>query len=272
MQPDDSAYWVEMVKCRHACPVHTDACGYVNAIAEGRVRRRVPHRPGDESVRVNLRARLRRAVRGELPARGAGRACVDPCVKAIRDRASSGRRPATTRGIVNSRDETMLPPNRGDYERVAVVGGGVSGMTVAHDLTRIGYKVTVFEADDEPGGMTRRRRAGFPAAARPGAARDSGHPVAGRGAEVQYAAGPRLHDPESAATRATRPSSSASGCRRGESCHCRARSWTGSTTAWSFCGPSTRARRCRWASAIVVIGGGNVAYDVARVGIAAGVA
>ena len=26
-------------------------------------------------------------------------------------------------------------------------------MTVAHDLTRIGYKVTVFEADSEPGGM-----------------------------------------------------------------------------------------------------------------------
>ena len=36
VQPDESAYWVEMVKCRHACPVHTDACGYVNAIAEGR--------------------------------------------------------------------------------------------------------------------------------------------------------------------------------------------------------------------------------------------
>ena len=34
--PDATDYWVEMVKCRHACPVHTDACGYVNAIAEGR--------------------------------------------------------------------------------------------------------------------------------------------------------------------------------------------------------------------------------------------
>ena len=34
--PDDSQYWVEMVKCQHACPVHTDACGYVTAIAEGR--------------------------------------------------------------------------------------------------------------------------------------------------------------------------------------------------------------------------------------------
>ena len=31
-----AGYWMEMVKCQDACPVHTDACGYVNAIAEGR--------------------------------------------------------------------------------------------------------------------------------------------------------------------------------------------------------------------------------------------
>jgi NADPH-dependent glutamate synthase beta subunit-like oxidoreductase len=47
----------------------------------------------------------------------------------------------------------MLPANRGDFEKVAVVGGGVSGLTVAHDLIQIGYKVTVFEANNEPGGM-----------------------------------------------------------------------------------------------------------------------
>ena len=34
--PDATDYWTEMVKCRHACPVHTDACGYVTAIAEGK--------------------------------------------------------------------------------------------------------------------------------------------------------------------------------------------------------------------------------------------
>ena len=47
----------------------------------------------------------------------------------------------------------MLPP-KGDYpERVAVVGSGVAGLTVAHDLARAGYKVTVFEAGPVPGGM-----------------------------------------------------------------------------------------------------------------------
>jgi NADPH-dependent glutamate synthase beta subunit-like oxidoreductase len=44
-------------------------------------------------------------------------------------------------------------PNGGDYERVAVVGAGVAGMTVAHDLALLGYKVTVFEASARPGGM-----------------------------------------------------------------------------------------------------------------------
>ena len=34
--PDSTDYWMEMVKCRHACPVGTDACGYVTAIGEGR--------------------------------------------------------------------------------------------------------------------------------------------------------------------------------------------------------------------------------------------
>ncbi len=35
--PDAERYWVEQVKCRVGCPVFTDACGYVTAVAEGRV-------------------------------------------------------------------------------------------------------------------------------------------------------------------------------------------------------------------------------------------
>jgi len=50
-------------------------------------------------------------------------------------------------------NDGMLPPNRGDYERVAVIGAGVSGLTAAHDLVKIGYKVTVFEAENDAGGM-----------------------------------------------------------------------------------------------------------------------
>lgn len=150
--PDDSQYWVEMVKCQHACPVHTDACGYVTAIAEGRY---------EEAYRI---------ARATNPfASICGRVCGAPCeancrrgsldepvaIRALKRFVTDQFGPetgdyASYRAGSNQR---MLPPNRGDYEKVAVIGAGVSGMTVAHDLVQIGYKVTVFEANAEPGGM-----------------------------------------------------------------------------------------------------------------------
>src|SRR5215471_14535928 len=150
--PDQAAYWIEMVKCRHACPVHTDACGYVTAIAEGRY---------EQAYRI---------ARATNPfASICGRVCGAPCetncrrgdvdepvsIRPLKRFVTEQFGPETGdyalhRQAANLR---MLPPNRGEYERIAVVGAGVSGLTVAHDLVRIGYKVTVFEAESEPGGM-----------------------------------------------------------------------------------------------------------------------
>jgi len=150
--PDDSQYWLEMVKCQYACPVNTDACAYVTAIAEGRY---------EDAYR---------AARATNPfASICGRVCGAPCeancrrgsldepvaIRALKRFVTDKFGPETgdyTR-YKEGCDQRMLPPNRGDYERVAVIGAGVSGLTVAHDLVQVGYKVTVFEADSKPGGM-----------------------------------------------------------------------------------------------------------------------
>jgi len=154
---DSADYWIEMVKCRHACPVHTDACGYVTAIAEGRY---------EEAYRI---------ARATNPfASICGRVCGAPCEANCRRRdvdAPVSIRPlkrfvtdrfgpetgdyALYRQAANGR---MLPGHpgkngRGPYEKIAVVGAGVSGLTVAHDLVKIGYQATVFESNAEPGGM-----------------------------------------------------------------------------------------------------------------------
>ncbi len=145
-------YWIKMVKCQHACPVHTNACGYVTAIAEGRY------------------ADAYRIARATNPfASICGRICGAPCE--VNCRRGDLDAPITIRALKrfatdrfgpeagdpshyrDACDQRMLPPNRGDYERIAIVGAGVSGLTVAHDLVQIGYKVTVFEANAEPGGM-----------------------------------------------------------------------------------------------------------------------
>jgi NADPH-dependent glutamate synthase beta subunit-like oxidoreductase len=150
--PDSTDYWVEMVKCRHACPVHTDACGYVTAIAEGRY---------EQAYRI---------ARATNPfASICGRVCGAPCeancrrgdldspvsIRPLKRFVTSQFGPETGDYALyrSANNDAMLPPDRGDYERVAVVGAGVSGLTVAHDLVKIGYKVTVFESDSEPGGM-----------------------------------------------------------------------------------------------------------------------
>ncbi len=150
--PDPTDYWVEMVKCRHACPVHTDACGYVTSIAEGRY---------EDAYRI---------ARAHNPfASICGRVCGAPCETNCRrkdvdapvsirplKRFVTGRFGPETGDYTiyrQANNDRMLPPNRGSYERIAVIGAGVSGLTVAHDLARIGYQVTVFEAHAEPGGM-----------------------------------------------------------------------------------------------------------------------
>lgn len=145
-------YWIKMIKCQHACPVHTNACGYVTAIGEGRY---------EEAYRI---------ARATNPfASICGRVCGAPCE--ITCRRGDVDAPVSIRSLKrfvttqfgpesgdfhihrDACDQRMLPQNHGNYERVAVVGAGVSGLTVAHDLTQIGYKVTVFEANAEPGGM-----------------------------------------------------------------------------------------------------------------------
>ncbi len=145
-------YWMEMVKCQHACPVHTDACGYVTAIAEGR----------DEDA-----YRIARATNpfASICGRVCGAPCEANCRRGSLDEPVSIRalkRFVTSQFGPESGDAShyraganlnMLPPNRGEFEKVAVIGAGVAGMTVAHDLTMLGYKVTVFEAYHKPGGM-----------------------------------------------------------------------------------------------------------------------
>ncbi len=150
--PDAERYWVEQVKCRVGCPVFTDACGYVTAVAEGR----------DEEAYA-----IARATNPFVSI--CGRICGAPCERACR--RGSVDSPISIRAIKRwacelygnetgsderyhrYADERMLPPKGSYAERIAVVGSGVAGLTVAHDLARAGYRVTVFEAGPVAGGM-----------------------------------------------------------------------------------------------------------------------
>jgi len=164
----DLDHWKAQVKCQAGCPVATDAGRYVQLIAEGR----------DQEAYLVARA-------PNPFASVCGRVCAAPCEDACRrgtiDAPISIRalkRYLTERhGVESIHPDTQdrlrqalvgegnryaghlpvvaLSTPRPSRRKVAVVGSGPSGLSAAHDLSLLGYQVTVFEALNEPGGMMR---------------------------------------------------------------------------------------------------------------------
>jgi len=131
--------------CMMACPAHTNAGRYVSLIAEGRF---------EEAYRF---------ARDPNPmASICGRVCAHPCETACRrgeiDRPISIRalkRFLTERHGPESRHPvapTTQPAEKLPY-KVAIVGGGPVGLSAAHDLALMGYSVTIFESSPVAGGM-----------------------------------------------------------------------------------------------------------------------
>lgn len=148
----DNNYWRSLIKCQWGCPVYTDARGYVIAIGEGRYLDAYKH------------------ARGPNPfASMCGRVCGAPCEVACR--RGSIDEPITIRALKRFVTEkfgveTLDPASTIQYStarrdpdnpkagtKVAIIGAGVGGLTAAHDLALLGYKVTVFESHDVAGGM-----------------------------------------------------------------------------------------------------------------------
>jgi formate dehydrogenase (NADP+) beta subunit len=139
--------WLESnFPCMQACPVHTQAGRYVSLIAQGRY---------EEAYRY---------ARAPNPfASVCGRVCGHPCEAACRrgqlDMPISIRalkRFVTERHGPESRNPIEVFPERPRAlraEKVAVIGSGPAGMSAAHDLALLGYPVTIFEAAAVPGGM-----------------------------------------------------------------------------------------------------------------------
>jgi heterodisulfide reductase subunit A-like polyferredoxin len=146
------AYAIEklgVAPCRAACPVNQRAQGYIALIAEGRYR---------EAFRV---------IKEDNPFPSVcGRTCHHPCeghcTRALVDEPvgiMSLKRFVMDYALAYGR-EPVKPAARTRPQWVAVVGAGPAGLTAAHDLAKLGYGVTIFEALPVAGGMM---RVGIPA-------------------------------------------------------------------------------------------------------------
>jgi len=131
--------------CMMACPAGTNAGRYVSLIAEGRF---------EEAYRY---------ARDPNPmASICGRVCAHPCETACR--RGEIDKPIQIRALKRFLTERYGPESRRPLEirrapaaklphRVAIVGSGPVGLSAAHDLALMGYSVTIFEAASVAGGM-----------------------------------------------------------------------------------------------------------------------
>jgi NADPH-dependent glutamate synthase beta subunit-like oxidoreductase len=150
----DVNYFTRQVLCREGCPVRTDSGGYVQAIAEGRyedayIIARTPNPFASICGRVCAAPCEAKCRRGALDAAISIRAlkrfvCERFGVES--DHFDLGRVYPELR---NRDGRATIDSGR----KVAVIGGGPAGMSCAHELALMGFSVTVFEAQKVAGGM-----------------------------------------------------------------------------------------------------------------------
>ena len=136
--------------CKTACPAHIAVQGYLKKAAEGKY---------TEALELIKRENPFPAVCGRV----CNRRCEDACTRGTIDRAVAID---AVKKFIAEKDlhaETRFVPEVNICsnvqerweEKIAIIGGGPAGLSCAYYLATMGYKPTVFEKNAEPGGMLR---------------------------------------------------------------------------------------------------------------------
>ncbi len=163
----DIEIWKQNLLCQTACPVHTDSGRYVQLIAEGRYEEayltaRSPNPFASICGRICAAPCEDKCRRGRIDAPVSIRAlkrfvCDRYGVESLApDEQNKLFEGGTEPGNKTRWHLPLLTASRKNVARgrkVAVIGGGPAGLACAHDLALMGYRVTVLEASNAPGGM-----------------------------------------------------------------------------------------------------------------------
>src|SRR3989338_7550231 len=149
---NDLQWFLKNVPCREACPVGTNARAYVTAIARGDYQGAyLVARENNPFVSV------------------CSKICDAPCEPACT--RSKLDEPVSIRALkgfaveknrlgakevyqwLNKKKGKVLLAGKAEVPNIAIVGAGPAGLSAAHDLALMGYKVKLLEASRHPGGM-----------------------------------------------------------------------------------------------------------------------
>jgi formate dehydrogenase (NADP+) beta subunit len=138
-------YFHKVVDCQWACPAHTPVPEYIRLIADGRY---------SDAYMINWKSNVFPGI--------LGRTCDRPCEPACR-RVRVEKEPVAIcrlkRVAADYKDDIRArlpkPAATRNGKRIALVGGGPASLTVARDLSPLGYTCVVFDSDPKAGGMMR---------------------------------------------------------------------------------------------------------------------
>lgn len=135
--------------CKTACPAHIGIQGYLQLAKEGRY---------EDALALIKKDNPLPAVCGHV----CNRRCEDACTRGTIDEAVAIDE---VKRFIAERDlnaETRFIPKKtipslkgGFEEKIAIIGAGPAGLSCAYFLALTGYKPTIFEKNAEPGGMLR---------------------------------------------------------------------------------------------------------------------
>ena len=136
--------------CKTACPAHIAVQGYLKKAAEGKYR---------EALELIKRENPFPAVCGRI----CNRRCEDACTRGTIDQpiAIDAVKKFIAEQDLHAESRFVPQINIASSvqerweEKIAIIGGGPAGLSCAYYLATAGYKPTVFEKNAEPGGMLR---------------------------------------------------------------------------------------------------------------------
>ena len=244
--------------CKTACPAHIGIQGYLQLAKEGRY---------EDALALIKKDNPLPAVCGHV----CNRRCEDACTRGTIDEAVAIDE---VKRFIAERDlnaETRFIPKKtipslkgGFKEKIAIIGAGPAGLSCAYFLALTGYKPTIFEKNAEPGGML---RYGIPSyklekdllAAEIDVIRQLG---------VEIRCGVEIGKDvtiEDLREQGYKGFYAAIGCQRGRKPGISGENAEGAYTAVDFLRKAGAKESFALEGDVVVVGGGNVAIDAARI-------
>ena len=244
--------------CKTACPAHIAVQGYLKLAKEGRY---------DDALALIKKDNPLPAVCGHV----CNRRCEDACTRGTVDEAvaidevkrflAERDLNAETRYI----PKKTIPSLKGGFdEKIAIIGAGPAGLSCAYYLALTGYKPTIFEKNEEPGGMLRYGIPSYklekdPLAAEIDVIRELG---------VEIRCGVEIGKDitiEELREQGYKGFYVAIGCQRGRKPGITGENAKGTYAAVDFLREAGAKESFALEGDVVVVGGGNVAIDAARI-------